>query len=459
VADLTDAMARLAGRTSVRLRTTLGATLVVAVALLVGAVVFVGIVQRSLADEVLASVSLRATDMRAMFQSGALPSRLVSEPTEDEFLQVIDDDGRVVAASANLEGEPPVAVLSPGRWTTTSVPYDDEPFLAYAVAVTSGDNRYVLILGRTLESVAEATELVSLLLGFGLPLLLVLVAGTTWVVVGWALSPVERIGREVDAISAAELHRRVPQPATDDEIGRLAKTMNRMLDRLERAQLRQRQFVSDTSHELRSPIASIRQQAEVALAHPDRASVGQLAEGVLAEELRLQRLVEDLLLLARADEHSLRLASRPVDLDDLVFEAAGRLRETTSLRIDSSAVSAGRTIGDQSALRRVVDNLADNAARHAASTVAFSLGETDGEVLLRIDDDGTGIPPVDRERVFERFVRLDDARSRDGGGAGLGLAIVAEVVAAHRGSVAITESPQGGVRVEIRLPVAADPLG
>ena len=142
-------------------------------------------------------------------------------------------------------------------------------------------------------------------------------------VVGRALAPVEAIRAEVDAISAAALHRRVPDPPADDEIARLARTMNRMLDRLEQAQARQRRFVSDASHELRSPVASIRQHAEVALAHPDRTTTAELAETVLAEDLRLQRLVEDLLLLTRADEHTLALRRRPVDLDDLVFDEAG----------------------------------------------------------------------------------------------------------------------------------------
>jgi len=277
--------------------------------------------------------------------------------------------------------------------------------------------------------------------------------------VGRALAPVEAIRAEVDAISATALHRRVPDPPADDEIGRLARTMNRMLERLERAQARQRRLVSDASHELRSPVAAIRQHAEVALAHPGRTSAAELAETVLAEDLRLQRLAEDLLLLTRADEHTLALRRRPVDLDDLVFDEARRLRAVSGLRVDTSQVSAGRVDGDAAGLRRVLRNLGDNAARHAEGRVAFSVAERDGVVLLEVDDDGPGVPEADRERVFERFVRLDDARARDGGGSGLGLAIVAELVAAHGGTVAIGASPAGGTRVGVSLPRPTDPAG
>jgi signal transduction histidine kinase len=235
--------------------------------------------------------------------------------------------------------------------------------------------------------------------------------------------------------------------------------MNRMLERLEQAQARQRRLVSDASHELRSPVAAIRQHAEVALAHPDRTTTAELAETVLAEDLRLQRLAEDLLLLTRADEHTLGLRRRPVDLDDLVFDEARRLRGVSRLRVDTTAVSAGRVDADAAGLRRVLRNLGDNAVRHAAGQVAFSVAERDGVVRLRVDDDGPGIPEADRERVFERFVRLDDARARDDGGSGLGLAIVAELVAAHGGTVAITPSPTGGTRVEVALPRLPDPAG
>jgi signal transduction histidine kinase len=342
-----------------------------------------------------------------------------------------------------------VASLASGESATVTTRVEDDEYMAVALGV-NGDDRTV-IAGHTLESVEEATEVLRRLLVLGLPLLLALVAVTTWLVVGRALAPVDAIRREVDSITSAELHRRVPAPAGTDEIARLAGTMNQMLDRLEEGQARQRRFTADASHELRSPVASIRQHAEVARAHPDSTTVPRLAEVVHAENLRVERLVDDLLLLARADERTLELSRRPVDLDDLVFDEARRLRDATELSVDTSAVSAGRVRGDPPALRAVLRNLGDNAARHARSRVAFALGERDGSVVLDVDDDGPGVAAGDRDRIFQRFVRLDDARTRDSGGSGLGLAIVAELVAAHLGSVAVDDSPLGGARFEVRL--------
>jgi signal transduction histidine kinase len=226
--------------------------------------------------------------------------------------------------------------------------------------------------------------------------------------------------------------------------------MNRMLDRLQRSHESRQRFVADASHELRSPIAAIRQHAEVAQTHPDSTTVEELAGTVLAEDLRMQHLVDDLLLLARSDEESTEPPRTPVDLDDLLFAEAERLRTATNLTIDTTAVSAGQVRGDETALARMVHNLADNAARHAYSRITLGLTEEDGIVVLTVSDDGPGIPVDDRTRVFDRFVRLTPARSRDTGGAGLGLAIVAEVVHRHHGSIRVT----GGATFEARLPSA-----
>ena len=230
--------------------------------------------------------------------------------------------------------------------------------------------------------------------------------------------------------------------------------MNRMLERLESARNSQRRFVSDASHELRSPITTIRQHAEVALAHPERVTAPELAEVVLAEQQRMQRLVEDLLLLARVDEH-VPLTRAAVDLDDLAFEEGHRLRSATSKRVDTSGVNAVRVQGDADALRRMLRNVGENAVRHASSRVDVTLVERGEEVVLTIDDDGPGIPATERARVLQRFVRLDDARSRDEGGSGLGFSIVDEVVRAHGGSMSIEQSPLGGARIVITLPVQA----
>jgi signal transduction histidine kinase len=437
---------------TVRVRTTLAALLVVGAAMLAGGVMLVAVLRAALAGEVRASARLRATEVAADLRAGSRPQALTLGEAEDLLIQVLDGHGRVLASSRNVQGLPPVARLRPGTSAWVDVPIDNDDFLAVAVAADSPQGRRTVLVARVADMVGESARIVTVLLAVGLPALLLVVAATTWKVVGRALAPVEAIRGEVDEISAAELHRRVPDPPGDDEVARLARTMNRMLERLQRAHERQRRLVADASHELRSPVAAIRQHAEVALAHPDRTGTAELAATVLAEDLRIQRLVEDLLLLARADDHALPLRRRHVDLDDLVFEEARRLRDGTGLRVDVGAVSAGRVEGDADGLRRVLRNLGENAARHAGGRVGFALAERDGAVVLAVDDDGPGIPAADRERVMRRFVRLDGARARDAGGSGLGLAIVAELVAAHGGAVRVADSPLGGARVEVSLP-------
>jgi len=438
-------------RASVRVRTTAAATLVVAVALAGGAVVVVLSTRDNLTDEVRTAAELRAGDVASALEDGTLPATLTVDDAEEVVVQVVDGNGTVVAASANVAGRPPVAALRAGTSSTIDAPIDDDRYLAVAVDAQTAGGRGTVIVARSLDDVDESTLLLAQRLAVGVPLLTLLAGATTWLAVGRALAPVAAIRREVDAIEGRPGNRRVTVPDARDEIARLARTMNQMLDRLERAQARQRRFVADASHELRSPVASIRQHAEVALAHPEHVTLAGFARTVLDEDLRMQRLVDDLLVLARADEGMLRLDARAVDLDDVVLDEVRHLRAATRLSVDSRGVSAGRIRGDADALARVVRNLADNAARHAHSTVALAVATRDGAVILQVDDDGPGIAPADRERVLERFVRLDEARSRGAGdtGLGLGLAIVAELVGAHGGRMRLTDSPLGGVRVEV----------
>jgi signal transduction histidine kinase len=430
--------------------------LVVAVVLLVGAIALVASLRGVLTREVRAAAEQQAAQIAAQLESGSAPEAVAVGGSEEDFVQVLDEDGQVVAASDIVAGQPAVARLDPGKSTTVSVSFDDDDFLVVAGDAPTADGERIVLAARNLDRVGESTGALTGLLALGLPLVLLVLGVVTWRMVGRALSPVEAVRREVDEISASELHRRVPEPARADEIARLAATMNRMLDRLERAQNQQRRFVSDSSHELRSPISVIRQHAEVALAHPDRIATNELATTVRAESLRLQVLVDDLLLLARADEGTLGLEPRPVDLDDIVFEEARRLRSTTDLQIDTAGVSGGRIDADPDAMRRVLRNLADNAARHAHTEVKLRIAQSNGQVVLDIDDDGPGIAAADRGRVIDRFVRLDDARARDAGGAGLGLAIVSELVTAHGGEIAIDASPTGGTRITLNFPVAGE---
>jgi len=429
------------------------------VALAAGGALLVLVLQWSLTRDIQTAARLRAQDVVALLDAGRPPDRLAVDNTEESVVQVIDRAGRVVAASANIAGRPPLGDLRPGEARTVrQLPIgDDESYRL--VALGSADGRYVVLVARTLDPATEGRAVVAGALAVGLPALLLLVAVITWKVTGQALRPVEAIRREVAAIDDAQLGRRVPEPAGAGEVARLARTMNTMLDRLQHSRDRQRQFTSDASHELRSPITSIRHQLETALAHPERTSAAELAAGLLAEDQRLERLVADLLLLAKADENTLATSRRQVDLDDLVLAEAARLRRQGRVRVDTSGVHAARLSGDPAGLARLVHNLADNAEGHAASAVGFALATRSGRLTLTVTDDGPGVPPADRERIFERFTRLDGARGRDTGGAGLGLAIVAEVARAHGGTVQV-DTPGAGARFIVELPAnQAAPAG
>lgn len=441
---------------SIRARMTALAVGLVGVALVIGAVALVMVMRGALTESVLADARLRASEVVAELNAGTAPRELVLPNSDDLLIQVLGADGGVLAAGADAPDRILIPGLAPGETTIVDVPGDDDPFGVVAAAANGPGGARTVLVGRALDLIEESTEVVTVLLAVSVPILLLLVGVIAWLLVGRSLAPVEAIRGEVEEISGTQLHRRVPAPPGTDEIARLAITMNEMLARLERSHLRQRQLVADTSHELRSPLASIRQHAEVALAYPERMGTSELAETVLAESLRLARMIDDLLLLARVDERTLELKHHPLDLDDLALEAARALRRDAKLAVDATAVSGGRVRGDPDGLRRVVANLAENAARHAVARVAISVAEEGNEVRLRVDDDGPGIAPADRDRVFERFVRLDAARARDAGGSGLGLAIVAELVAAHGGTVVVGDSPLGGTRVEVRLAHAAD---
>jgi signal transduction histidine kinase len=433
---------------TVRARLTIATVLIVGVAVTIGAVALVAGVRATLRNTVRDAAARQAAAVVADLDAGTPLQDLVISDSDEELVQVIDARGTVLVSTPGRRQ--PLTSAAAGSTVRVAVPGEDDPFLA--VVRATGDGARRVVVARTLEPVQQASGVVTRFLLFGLPLFLVFVALVTHLVIGRALRPVGAITDEVDRITSRALHRRVPVPTGDDEITALARTTNRMLDRLDDAQQRQAQFVSDASHELRSPVATIRQHAEVALAHPDRMSTSELAATVLAEDLRMSQLVDDLLVLARADEDALALHRRPLDLDDVVFAEAQRLRATTTHRVETSGVGACRVNGDEAALRRVVRNLADNAARHAHARVMFSTVATNGTVVVRVDDDGAGVPAGDRERVFERFVRLDEARSRDDGGNGLGLAVAAGLTRAHAGTITVADSPLGGARFEVRLP-------
>ncbi|MTH67744.1 HAMP domain-containing protein [Agromyces bracchium] len=434
-----------------RRRITLAAASVVAAALVLGAVVFWFVLRASLLEGVRASAEQDAAALASQVEAAGTASLGdLGELDDDRIVLVVGADGAIVAAS---EDAPRTAAdLRDGA----AVRVDDETYvIAREDADAADGSEIAAVVGRSTEPVDETLGTVASLLAVSVPLLVTLVALTTWIVVGRALAPVERMRRQVDAVTATTLADRLDEPATGDEIARLAHTLNGMLGRLESAQTTQRRFISDASHELKSPLATLRQYAELARAHPERVDERELGEVVLEEGARLERLVQGMLVLARADEGALRLDRVDVDLDDLLLVEAARIRGAGAIAVDTSGVRATRVRGDAALLAQLTRNLVDNAARHARAGIALAVAPADGGAVVTVDDDGDGIPAADRDRVFDRFVRLDDARARATGGSGLGLSIVREVARAHGGEVRIEDAPSGGARLRVELPAAA----
>lgn len=301
-----------------------------------------------------------------------------------------------------------------------------------------------------LQPVTDSLDTFARVVWMAVPLLIAVVAGVTWLATNRALGPVHGISARARAISADRLSERVPVPASQDEIRELAETVNGMLDRIEASQQRQRRLVSDASHELRSPVAASRAQLEVALAGNDVGDWRRTALTVLQEQEHLSTLVDDLLMLSRLDEGEFH-PTQHVDVAELIDAEAARprpLRPHVSRRpgLDASVP------GDARLVERLLRNLVDNAVRHADGEVAISVQRTTDAVIVHVDDDGPGVAEAHRHAVFERFTRLDEARDRDRGGAGLGLSIVHEVATAHGGAVSCGEAPLGGARFTVLLP-------
>ncbi|KJQ52798.1 sensor histidine kinase [Microbacterium sp. SA39] len=438
---------------SVRGRTTLGATLVVAIALIVGALSFHAVLSLSVHDSSQRAAEQRLEELGDRVDGpggrNAGPDDRDIESLEDDFVQIIDSDGAVRSASEDAR-EALGSTALPLADEARTVTIDGEPML---VVSDDLDGDETIVLATSVEDDAETLSTVATLLAVAVPLVLLLVAGTTWLVTGRALRPVTRIRQEVDGITAERLHQRLAVPDSGDEIAALATTMNGMLDRLDAAATAQRRFVSDASHELRSPLATIRQHAELAQAHPAVTSIAELAEVVSDEGLRLQGIVEALLLLARLDE-GVAPHDEPVDLDDIALGEVRRLR-AAGVEVDGSGIRAARVSGDPRLLGQLLRNLADNAVRHSRRRIAIGVTPRDGYVFVTIEDDGGGVPVEERERIFERFVRLDEARSRDAGGSGLGLAIARGIATAEGGSISVDDSRWGGARFVVTLPLTA----
>ncbi|WP_245682088.1 sensor histidine kinase [Actinomadura kijaniata] len=431
-----------------RARTTLAATAVVAVALVAVGVAVVWLLQAELTRNAAVRAEVAAREVATRVAAGTPFGGLDLPDADEQPVQVVDEGGRVRAASEGLRDVTfPTSDEDDDPAPSTRVVTVDGKTAEYrfaAVRAEAPDGTDVTVhAGVPLDTRREAVGTVREAMLVGLPVLLAVVAAVTWLVTRRALRPVEAIRGELAEITAAgDLARRVPVPRSRDEVARLAATTNATLAALERSVARQRDFVADASHELRSPIASLRAELEVAQAHPELLDVDGLAD----EVVRLQGLAADLLLLARLDAGD-RPAPERVALADLVRGAA---RPGVAMAVEAEPV----VLGSRTRLERVVNNLLDNAVRHARSAVRLELTSAGDTAVLRVVDDGSGVAPADRERIFERFVRLDEARSRDAGGAGLGLAIVRDLVEAHGGTVAAREAPGGGAAMEVRLPLA-----
>ncbi|MFJ8975321.1 ATP-binding protein [Streptomyces sp. NPDC102282] len=471
---------------SVRARAALGATLVVAVALTVAGLAVLLVLRGNLTDRAGLEAEVTAREVAGELALGKAYAELEASDDDSHPVQVTDEEGRVVAASKDLEAisgtgtsrtvpASPAPVPSPGdddddddddgTAPPRSEVSSDRPDFTNGTATVDGetaDYRFATVevttekdvtltvhAGAPLAAEQEAVNTVRTSMLAGLPVMLLVVAGVTWLVTRRALRPVEGIRRELAAITASEdLGRRVPEPDSRDEIARLARTTNETLTVLEGSVERQRRFVADASHELRSPIASLRTQLEVGAAHPELLDV----PGAVADTVRLQVLAADLLLLARLDAGE-RPGRTAVDLGALVREEVSQ-RATDRIPPEVSVVEAGllEVGGSRGQLARVVGNLLDNAERHAERSVAVSVRADRGDVLVEVTDDGAGVPEAERDRIFERFVRLDGARSRDDGGAGLGLAIARDVASRHGGALTVGTAPGGGARFTLRLP-------
>lgn len=423
-------------RGSVRLRVTLAAAGLFAVALTLASFALVRSVHDSLTNEIQRTNDDQLNEVARQIQAGTNPADVQ-----------IPNAGRVGPPNLRAVGPGGRRIALPVNGVGPTLPRDQARVRTQRTIETA-QGTVTLVAERSLAEVDDTVANITSALLVGVPLLFALVAGLTWWIAGRALRPVEAIRAEAAAITGSTLHRRVPEPSSDDEVGRLARTMNSMLDRLEETSLRQRRFVSDASHELRSPVAAIRAQVEVAMRRGDSADWPEVGRRVLDEDERLEQAVAELLELARAEEGA-AIDPVEVDLDEIVLEECARVRRVP---VDTSGVSAGRVLGSAPQLARVVRNLLDNACRHAESKVAVTLGTRDGSVWMVVDDDGPGIPSEDRSRVFDRFTRLDEGRARDVGGVGLGLSMVHAIVERHGGVVTADAAPLGGARFVVRLP-------
>ena len=414
---------------SVQVRTTLAATVATALVLVTGSIVIVQLVERNLANNARAALG-DALESASHAASGEGSSE--SDGAEGAAGGAVHDDGALMA-----ERDADGSVGDPKQ-------------------APSSDLRNEQLAEASIQEVQDGVDAVADALKIIVPVVVLLLGVATWITVGRTLRPVRDISRRVAAISGSTLDERVPEPSGDDEIAELAGLMNEMLDRLESAAERQRAFVADASHELRSPLATIVAVSEIAQISSDPRRLAALAPKIETEALRMQGLAADLLDLARLDAQRDDRDFSTVDLSAVCREVASRL-DDADIDIAVSSNGSALALGNSTQIERAVFNVVENAVCHAASRVQITTMSSAAAVRAVVEDDGAGIAAADRERVFDRFVRLDESRQRDSGGAGIGLSLVKAIVDRHSGTVEIGESAAlGGAAVLLELPRAAE---
>lgn len=420
----------------VRTRLTLSVTVPAALALVAVAVAVAVVFSAGLVRDLDRETRAVADTVAGLAAADQLPSTLPLPAGSSLAAQVLGSDGSVIAASPSASRVQPLATGSSSSvGTDEQGAYAGTPLRVRVQPAVLRGQPVTVVVAAPLRDVRRALQALRLVLLLVVPMLVAVVAWLSWRVAGAALRPVERLRTAAAALALdPESPGGLPDVRTDDEVGRLARTLAELLTAVRSLVAQQRSFVADAAHELRSPLASLAVQLDVARAHPATTSVPALVADLAPEVERLQRLVADLLVLARLESAG-RAQGEPLDL-----------REVAAADGEPAPVT-----GDRAALERMVANLRSNAQRHAAS-VRLTTSVRDGCVLLDVDDDGPGIPAGDRARVLDRWVRLDDARARDAGGTGLGLAIVRATARAHGGDVEVLDSPLGGTRVRVRLP-------
>jgi len=445
-------------RISLRTRMLIISSVAVMAVLVIGGVLILTLIRAELIDSADDAGSDAAESVAALAKTTTLPPVLA--PTEDiaAAVQVVKD-GRVISSTQNAAGAEPFLdrKMRPFEEIVLDrdfLPFDEDgPFRVVAAGSETPNGDVSIYVAVDVEDVDEVMDVAGDIGLGGLVVLVALLAAVLWGVIGRALAPVTAIRERADEITGSNLHQRVPEPVVHDEIFALARTINEMLARLEDSANRQEAFVADAAHELRSPITSLQARLETELRSAGTHTDDQLVRELLHDTFRMRRLVDHLLLLARSDAGTISAGTAPVDMEEVVRESVATA-ETGAIPISSEHVEPVQVRGQPALLEHVVSNLLENAGRYADSSIDVSLQANSRHAVLTVDDDGPGIPEDLRDGVLERFVRVDQSRERGTGGAGLGLAIVAEIVRVHEGEIEITDSPSGGARVQILLPLS-----